>query len=117
MVCFLLMETAPFARQVVTIMGSISGVSPTAMEMANRKASTQSPFVMPLTTNTTGTITSMNRISTQETAFTPLVKLVCTASSATPEAMEPKSVRSPTLTVTAVALPEITLLPIKAMLP
>ena len=43
MVCFLLMETAPLARQVVTIMGSISGVKPTAMEMPNRNASNQSP--------------------------------------------------------------------------
>ena len=38
MVCFLLMDTAPLARQVVTIMGSISRVGPTAMEMPRRKA-------------------------------------------------------------------------------
>ena len=31
--------TAPLARHVVTIIGSISGVSPTAMEMANSAAS------------------------------------------------------------------------------
>lgn len=92
MVCFLLMDTAPLARQVVTIMGSISGVSPTAMEMPNRKALSQSPLVMPLRKNTSGTITSINRIRTQETALTPLVKLVSTASPATAVAMEPKSV-------------------------
>ena len=115
MVCFLLMETAPFARQVVTIMGSISGVKPTAMEMPNKKASNQSPLVMPLMKNTSGTMTIIKRISTHETALTPLVKLVSTASPATAEAMEPKRVWSPTQTATAVALPEITLLPIKAM--
>ena len=116
MVCFLLMETAPLARQVVTIMGSISGVKPTAIEMPKRNASSQSPLVMPLMKNTSGTMTSMKRISTQETALTPLVKLVSTASPAMAEAMEPNSVRSPVQTTTAVALPDTTLLPIKAML-
>ena len=115
-VCFLLMETAPFARQVVTIIGSISGVSPTATEIPNRKASSQSPFVIPLIKNTSGTMTSINRIRTHETAFTPLVKLVSTASPAIADAMEPNKVRSPVQTTTAVALPEITLLPIKAIL-
>ena len=115
MVCFLLMDTAPLARQVVTIMGSISGVSPTAMEMAKRNASSQSPLVMPLMKKTRGTITSIKRMSTQETAFTPLVKLVSAASPATAEAMEPKRVSSPTQMATARALPETTLLPIKAM--
>ena len=116
MVCFLLIETAPFARQVVTIIGSISGVSPTAMEIPNRNASSQSPFVMPLIKNTSGTITSIKRIKTQETALTPLVKLVSTASPATADAMEPNNVLSPTQTTTADALPETTLLPINAML-
>lgn len=92
MVCFLLMETAPLARQVVTIMGSISGVSPTAMEIPNKNASSQSPLVMPLMKNTSGTMISMKRISTHETALTPLVKLVSTASSATADAIEPNSV-------------------------
>ena len=54
-------------------------------------------------------------MSTQETAFTPLVKLVSAASPATAEAMEPKRVSSPTQMATARALPETTLLPIKAM--
>ena len=116
MVCFLLIETAPFARQVVTIIGSISGVSPTATEIPNRKASSQSPFVIPLIKNTNGTMTSINRIRTHETALTPLVKLVSTASPAIADAIEPNRVRSPVQTTTAVALPEITLLPIKAIL-
>ena len=114
-VCFLLMDTAPLARHVVTIMGSISGVSPTATEMPNRNAFSQSPFVMPLMKNTNGTITIMNLISTHETALTPLVKLVSTDSPAIADAMEPNRVRSPLQMTTACALPEITLLPMNAM--
>ena len=86
------------------------------MEMPKRKASSQSPLVMPLMKKTRGTITSIKRMSTQETALTPLVKLVSVASPATAEAMEPKRVSSPTQMATAKALPETTLLPIKAML-
>ena len=109
------MDTAPLARHVVTIIGSISGVSPTAMDMPNKNASSQSPLVIPLMKNTRGTITSIKRMSTHDTAFTPFVKLVSTASSATADAMEPKSVLSPVHITTAVALPEMTLLPINAM--
>lgn len=109
------METAPFARQVVTIIGSISGVSPTAMDIPNRNASSQSPLVIPLTKNTRGTITSIKRIKTYDTALTPFVKLVSTASPATADAIEPNNVESPTEITTAAALPEITLLPIKDM--
>ena len=58
----------------------------------NKKAESQSPFVIPFATNTSGTITSINRISTHDTALTPLLKLVSTASCATSEAMEPNSV-------------------------
>ena len=91
------METAPLARQVVTIMGSISGVRPTAMEIPNKKASSQSFLVKPLMKNTKGTMTTIKRIRTQETALTPRVKLVSTASPARAEAMEPNSVWSPVL--------------------
>ena len=70
---------------------------------------------MPLMKNTSGTITAMNRIRTQETAFTPLVKLVSTASPATADAMDPNSVVSPTHTATADALPDTILLPMNAM--
>ena len=60
-------------------------------------------------------MTSMKRINIQETALTPLVKFVSTASPATETAMDPNKVSSPTEITTAVALPLITLLPIKAM--
>ena len=71
-----LMARAPLAREVVTIMGSISGVRPTATEMANSAACIQSPLVKPLTNSTTGTISSIKRISTQETELTPFSKVV-----------------------------------------
>ena len=73
------MAIAPFARPVVTIIGNISGVNPTAMDMANNKALIQSPFVIPLIKNTIGTIININLIRTQETELTPFSKLVTVA--------------------------------------
>ena len=64
-------NTAPLASVEVTIMGSISGVRPTATARANSSASTQSPLVKPLMKNTSGAITNMKRISSQLTLFTP----------------------------------------------
>src|SRR5450631_4479596 len=49
-------STAPLASVEVTIIGSISGVRPTATDRANKKACSQSPLVKPLTRNTMGTI-------------------------------------------------------------
>ena len=65
MTFFLDIAIAPFDRQTVTIIGSISGVSPTATATAKKKASPQSPFVSPLIRNTSGTITSMKRSISQ----------------------------------------------------
>ena len=53
--------TAPLDRQTVTIIGSISGVRPTATATAKKNACPQLPLVRPLMTNTSGTITSMKR--------------------------------------------------------
>ncbi|CEJ14073.1 hypothetical protein BN1110_04400 [bacterium YEK0313] len=71
------MATAPLDRLALTIIGSISGVRPTATEMANSSASLQSPLVKPLMAKTTGTMTSMKRMSSQLTLLTPRSKLVC----------------------------------------
>ena len=57
----------------------------------------------------------MNLISTHETALTPFVKFVSTDSPDIAKVIEPKSVLSPTAITTAAALPDITLLPIKAI--
>ena len=110
----LLMAMAPLAREVVTIMGSISGVRPTATEMANNAACIQSPLVKPLTNSTTGTMISMKRISTQETALTPFSKVVFGGFSFRFFAIMPSMVPLPTAITTAFALPLTTLLPIKA---
>ncbi len=75
--------TAPLAKQVVTNIGSISGVSPTATAKAKRLASIQSPFVKPLMNRTIGTITSIKRISTQETELTPFSNVVLSGFSVT----------------------------------
>lgn len=84
------MATAPRARLAETTIGSISGVKPTATATAKRKASSQSPLVRPLTANTTGTMTSMKRISRKLTLRTPLSKLVCGRSPTSEPAIEPK---------------------------
>ena len=67
---------APLARFTVTIIGSISGVRPTATASANSSASSQSPLVSPLMRKTDGTITRMKRIISQVKRSMPLSKLV-----------------------------------------
>lgn len=84
------MATAPLARLDDTIMGSISGVRPTPTARANRKASVQSPLAKPLISSTTGTMTSMKRISSQLTLFTPRSKAVCAREPTMALASEPK---------------------------
>ncbi len=106
--------TAPLARQVVTIIGSISGVRPTAIETANRNAPCQFPLVKPFRKSTTGTMTSMKRISTQETELTPFSKPVAGLGASSEPAMPPSTVSSPTARTTATAVPETMLLPKKA---
>jgi hypothetical protein len=72
------MAMAPLERHTETIIGSISGVRPTATARAKKKASIQLCLVSPLITNTSGTMTSMKRIISQVKLLTPLSKLVCT---------------------------------------
>ena len=59
------MAMAPRDRQTETIIGSISGVRPTATAIAKKKASFQLCLVSPLMRNTSGTMTSMKRIISQ----------------------------------------------------
>ena len=82
--------TAPLARFDETIIGNISGVRPTATASANRKALVQSPLVNPLISSTTGTITSMNRIRSQLTEFTPRSNAVSAREPMIALASEPK---------------------------
>ena len=60
----------------VTIIGSISGVRPTATATANSNASSQSCLVKPLIRKTSGTITTMKRIISQVKRLMPWSKAV-----------------------------------------
>ena len=66
-----LMASAPLERQTETIMGSISGVRPTATAIAKKKALFQSCLVNPLMRKTSGTITAMSRIMSQVKRLRP----------------------------------------------
>ena len=72
------MAIAPLDRQTETIIGSISGVNPTATASEKKNASCQSCLVSPLIRNTSGTITSMNRIISHVNFLTPRSKAVST---------------------------------------
>ena len=106
--------TAPFARFVVTSIGSISGVNPTATDIENNKACSQSPFVIPLITKTIGIIIIINFIRSILTEFTPLSKLVISLSSVIVSAILPNTVSFPVDNTIAVAVPLVTLVPINA---
>ncbi len=85
-----LIASAPLARLAVTISGSISGVRPTATEIANRNASRKLPLSHQLIAKTTGTITAMIRISSHDTLFTPRSKLVSARWPVSVRASEPR---------------------------
>ena len=53
------MASAPFDKQTETIIGNISGVSPTATAREKKNASFQLCLLRPLIRNTSGTITIM----------------------------------------------------------
>ena len=63
---FFAITLAPLTKFVVTIIGNISGVRPTATDKPNRKASSQSPLVNPLITITVGAIKAMNLINNMD---------------------------------------------------
>jgi hypothetical protein len=100
-------------RQTDTIMGSISGVRPTATAREKKKASCQLCLVRPLSRKTDGTITAMKRIISQVNCRTPRSKLVSTAWPARLLAIWPKYVCAPVARTTAVAEPLSTLVPRK----
>ena len=62
---------APFDRQTETIIGSISGVKPTATAIEKKKASPQWCLVKPLIRKTSGTITRINWIISIVNRFIP----------------------------------------------
>ena len=98
------MAIAPLARFTVTIIGSISGVRPTATATANSSASSQSCFVRPLMRKTVGTMTRMNRIISQVNLLMPWSKAVGTCRPAISWASWPKNVLRPVRRITPVAV-------------
>ena len=107
------MASAPLDRQTETIIGSISGVRPTATASAKKNASFQSCLEMPLMTKTIGTITSMKESISQTNFFTPRSNAVSACWPARLLAILPKYVCAPVATITAVAAPLSTLVPRK----
>ena len=106
------MAMAPLARFTVTIIGSISGVRPTATASAKSSASSQLPLVRPLMRNTAGTMTTMKTIIRRVKPAMPRSKLVCCGwLSAILSASPPKNVALPVSSTTPVAAPLTTLLP------
>jgi len=81
---------APFDRHTVMIIGSISGVRPTATDSANSSASIQLWLRSPTTRNVIETITTMKRIINQVKSRTPLSKLVASRLDIIFSASEPK---------------------------
>ena len=67
---------APRASVVVTITGSISGVSPTATATANGSVSRPRPRSAALAIRTSGGVSSMKRIRIQEMPYTDRSKAV-----------------------------------------
>ncbi len=65
------MLMAPFERQTVTIIGSISGVRPTATARAKKKASLGSPLVAQLMAKTNGAMIDKSTIISQVKRVTP----------------------------------------------
>ena len=104
---------APFERHTDTIIGSISGVRPTATASAKKNASCQLCLVNPLIRNTAGTMTAMKAIISQVNLLIPRSNAVGGASCVRPRAIVPNSVRAPVRTTTAVAEPLWTLVPRK----
>ena len=92
---------APLARLTVTIIGSISGVSPTATEIAKRKAESQSPLNAPLMKKTAGAITAMKAIISQVNFLTLASKAVGSSTPTILSAIWPKTVLAPVATTTA----------------
>ncbi len=105
--------SAPLDRQTVMIMGSISGVSPTATDSENSRASAQLPLVKPTIRNVTETISTMNRIISQVKPLTPLSKLDASRRAMSFWAIEPKWVLAPVLSTRPRAEPLSTLVPMK----
>lgn len=93
--------------------GSISGVSPTATATANGSVSRPRPRSAALAISTRGGVRSMKRMRVQEMPWTDRSKALAPRCPALPSWAAANRVAPPVATITAVPLPEVTLLPWK----
>ena len=105
------MAIAPLDRQTVTIIGSISGVSPTATASPKRSAASQSCLVRPTIRKTAATMIAMKRIMSQTNPRIPRSKLVSSLRSVRWTEISPRKVSKPVLTTSARPAPLTTVLP------
>ena len=99
---------APLTKLVVTIIGSISGVSPTATERPNSNASSQSPLVKLLIRKITVVIITVNFIKRYEVFRIPRSKLVSVGVIDAEWAIPPNKVWFPVAITTPSACPLVT---------
>ncbi|KXT61095.1 hypothetical protein LACDD01_01531 [Lactococcus sp. DD01] len=109
----LLRATAPLAKFALTIMGSISGVRPTATAMAKKNDVSKSPFVTQFKTKTTGNIIATKVNRRRLTRLNPLSKADSTFVAVALLAISPNMVEAPVLTIKISPFPDKTSVPIK----
>ena len=96
------------ASVTVTIIGSSSGVSPTASASANISDSSSGRWNEMFTTRTNSTISTVTRVISMPKRWMPTAKAVAGGFSARLVARWPSAVRRPVRQTTAVAVPLIT---------
>jgi len=115
-VFFLANVLVPLVKLTLTIIGSIVGVIPTATDNANRIASNTSLRISAYIINTAIETTSIYLIRSFVILFIPFSKFVISFLLSICLPIFPKYVENPMLITIPVALPLITLVPIKQIL-
>ena len=99
------MVRAPLERHTVMIMGSISGVSPTATDNANNSASIQLCLVIPTIKKVVSTMMIMKRTMSHTNDCTPLSNAVAALTFVIFREIRPRTVASPVFTTSPRAVP------------
>ncbi len=105
-------DNAPLAKLLVTIIGNISGVKPTATAIAKKNASPQAPLVKPLIKKTIGNKIITIRNKNLLTFAKPKSKLVFPRCVVAFLAISPKNVCCPVFKIIAFPCPLKTSVPI-----
>ena len=115
-ICRRAMRSAPRASVTDTIIGSSSGVRPTASAIANRKDSSHGLCMKTLTSSTNSTISTVSRMISMPKRRVPISNAVGSAGRLTLSAMSPIAVAVPVRTTRMLALPLTTEEPMKTAL-